>query len=145
MVPAVLGHLPIPVTGPYLPMLGGEVVTLTQLYWPIVHPALQERNPLYKLLRPVFAGKTESDTEIASIVFYTDNANELDAYLKVADNPIVPLSAEFKMELGFDLDRSECLLYLESIEWTGTARGSTEDLLREPYTKWDPDHHVRRE
>lgn len=30
------------VVKPYLPMLGGNIVVLTQLYWPTVHPALQE-------------------------------------------------------------------------------------------------------
>ena len=99
---------------------------------------------MYKVLKPVFSGKTESDTEIAAIVLYTDNANELDAYIKVADNPIIPLP-EFKMEMGFDPTSFTCFLHLESSEWTGEAKGDQRALEREPYMKWDPDHHVRCE
>jgi hypothetical protein len=40
VVPEALGFLS-PV-GPYLPEQGGNVVLLTQFYWPTVHPAWQE-------------------------------------------------------------------------------------------------------
>lgn len=32
---------------PFLPVMGGNVVVLTQLYWPTVHPSWQERRKMH--------------------------------------------------------------------------------------------------
>lgn len=100
---------------------------------------------MYKTLRPVFVGTTESADEVTSIVFYTDNDNELDAYIKVGDNPVTPLASEFKMEMGFDPTSFICTLYLDSVEWIGTAVGSKMDLELEPYYKFEPRYHTKQD
>jgi hypothetical protein len=33
-------------TGPFLPLQGGNIELLTQQYWPTVHPSLQERRAM---------------------------------------------------------------------------------------------------
>lgn len=54
----------LPVTTPYLPMLGGNIVVWTMLYWPMVHPALQESAPLCRRMHYMWDGEYEMDCEL---------------------------------------------------------------------------------
>jgi hypothetical protein len=45
-------------------MQGGNIVLLTQLYWPSVHPALQEKPPLCERLVYWWDGEYEGTCEL---------------------------------------------------------------------------------
>jgi hypothetical protein len=86
------------------------------------------RRPKPVKYTPVFSGKT---VDGGRLVLYKSVEDESDLYIRRPDGQFSGLSPGAIVVMEFDSVSAKLALSIRSPEWTGTARGSKADLIKE--------------